>query len=67
LFSAYWLSAFNPRASLRNIVAVLCPTGGTDSAKAVQIYSWYFTFFSPICQPWRGCYRRQISAPIFSV
>ena len=28
LFSAYWLSAFNPRASLRNIVAALRPTEG---------------------------------------
>ena len=33
LFSAYWLSAFNPRASLRNIVAVLCPTEGQTPQK----------------------------------
>ena len=33
LFSAYWLSAFNPRASLRNIVAALCPTEGQTPQK----------------------------------
>ncbi len=33
LFSAYWLSAFNPRASLRNIVAVLRLTEGQPPQK----------------------------------